>query len=59
VVVVIAKRMVFGAVGNNVWSFAGAEDRTSVNQLLAQPFVNDNLPNGWYLVSAPVITSNW
>jgi hypothetical protein len=24
-----------------------------------QPFVNYNLPDGWFLVSAPVITANW
>jgi hypothetical protein len=30
-----------------------------VNQLLLQPFVNYNLPGGWYLVSAPIITADW
>ncbi|MCP9826756.1 neuromedin U [Synechococcus sp. EJ6-Ellesmere] len=40
VVVVTTKHMVFGAVGNNVWSFAGASDRQSVNQFLVQPFLN-------------------
>jgi hypothetical protein len=24
-----------------------------------QPFINYNLPDGWYLASSPVITSNW
>ena len=59
VVVVSTGPVVFGAVGNNVWSFAGDSDRESVNQLLVQPFLNYNLPKGWYLVSAPIITSNW
>ena len=27
--------------------------------MLIQPFVNYNLPHGWYLVSAPIITANW
>lgn len=27
--------------------------------LLLQPFVNYNLPGGWYLVSAPIITADW
>ena len=27
--------------------------------MLIQPFVNYNLPEGWYLTSSPVITSNW
>lgn len=59
VVVVTTKHMVFGAVGNNVWSFAGSPDRRNVNQMLVQPFINYNLSNGWYLVSSPIITANW
>ena len=27
--------------------------------MLLQPFVNYNLGDGWYLVSAPIITANW
>jgi hypothetical protein len=27
--------------------------------MLIQPFVNYNLPAGWFLVSAPIITANW
>ncbi len=49
----------FGALINNVWSFAGDDDRDDVNAMLVQPFVNYNLPNGWYLVSSPIITANW
>jgi hypothetical protein len=30
-----------------------------VSQLLIQPFVNYNLPGGWYLSSVPIITANW
>ncbi|MCP9800237.1 neuromedin U [Synechococcus sp. RedBA-s] len=59
VVVVTTKRWVFGAVGNNVWSFAGASDRKSVNQFLVQPFINYNLSKGWYLSTGPIITANW
>lgn len=47
---------VIGALINNVW--AGSGDRR-INQMLLQPFINYNLPNGWYLVSSPVITANW
>ncbi|MDC0325796.1 neuromedin U [bacterium] len=50
---------VFGALANNVWSIAGEGGRQTVNQLLVQPFVNYNLPKGWYLVSGPVLTANW
>jgi len=49
----------YGALINNVWSFAGDNDRDDVNAMLLQPFVNYNLPEGWYLVSSPIITANW
>ena len=49
----------YGALVNNVWSFAGDDDRDDVNAMLIQPFVNYNLPDGWYLVSSPIITANW
>ena len=26
---------------------------------LAQYFINDNFPSGWYLTSPPIITVNW
>ena len=48
-----------GLLANNVWSFAGKSDRPTVNQFLAQYFINYNLSNGWYLTSAPIITANW
>jgi hypothetical protein len=49
---------VFGALVNQQWSFAGWGDQ-DVSQLLIQPFVNYNLPEGWYLSSVPLITANW
>ncbi len=49
---------VIGALANNQWSFAGWGDR-NVNAMLVQPFVNYNLPHGWYLVTAPIITADW
>lgn len=48
-----------GILGRQLWSAAGPEGRTDVSQLLLQPFVNYNLANGWYLVSAPIILANW
>jgi hypothetical protein len=30
-----------------------------VNQTFLRPFVNYNMPDGWYLVGSPVITANW
>ena len=47
---------VYGALINNVWAGTGVN---RIDQMLIQPFVNYNLPEGWYLTSSPVITSNW
>src|SRR5690606_32512706 len=49
---------VVGALANQQWSITGWTD-TKVNQLLIQPFLNYNLPDGWYLTSAPIITGNF
>jgi len=43
----------------NLWSFAGDEDRADVNAMTLQPFLNYNLPKGWYLTASPLITANW
>jgi hypothetical protein len=51
----------FGALINNVWSFAGETNRSGVNQMQLQPEVNDSFkanPNG-YLSFSPTITANW
>jgi hypothetical protein len=53
------KPWVIGVLARNIWSFAGDSNRDDVNQLLVQPFVNYNMADGWYLVSAPIITANW
>jgi hypothetical protein len=50
---------VIGALVNNQWSVAGDPKRNSVNAFLAQPFVNYNVPGGWYLTTAPVMMANW
>jgi hypothetical protein len=47
---------VIGALASNVW--AGTTGRR-VNQMTIQPFVNYNLPHGWYLTTSPVVTANW
>jgi hypothetical protein len=49
---------VFGALMNNQWSVGGWGDE-HVNAFLMQPFVNYNLPAGWYLTSSPILTANW
>ena len=52
-------KWVVGVLANNIWSFAGDSDRDDVNFLTLQYFINYNLPNGWYLVSAPINTADW
>ncbi len=48
-----------GALAQNTWSFAGADDRGDVNFFYSQVFITKNLEKGWYVNSAPIITSNW
>jgi hypothetical protein len=48
-----------GILTNNVWSFAGEENRGEVNRGLLQYFIVQQLGNGWYWNSAPIITVNW
>ena len=48
-------KWVAGVVLNNIWTFGDVEE----NKFLFQYFVNYNLPNAVYLVSAPILTANW
>jgi hypothetical protein len=50
---------VYGALVNNIWSFAGDSSRGNVNQMTLQPFANFNFGDGWYLTSSPLVTANW
>lgn len=59
VALVMPKPWVIGILGRQLWSVAGPSSRKDVSQLLLQPFVNYNLPDGWYLVSSPIITADW
>jgi len=47
---------VVGVVANNVWAWRNGQQ---VDAMTVQYFINYNLPEGWYLCSQPVITSNW
>jgi hypothetical protein len=49
----------YGGLVRQLWSFAGDDDRPSVNQMLIEPFINYNLDNGWYLISDMILTANW
>lgn len=59
VVLMMPGRWVYGALANNLWSYAGDSDQDTVNQFLLQYFINYNLPEGWYLTSSPIITADW
>ena len=59
VVLTMPGQWVIGALVSNIWSFSGDDERADVNSFLMQYFVNYNLPDGWYLTSAPIITANW
>ncbi len=49
---------VVGSLLSQVWSFAGSGDN-DVSLFTWQYFVNYNLPNKWYLTSAPINTANF
>lgn len=55
---VMPGKWVIGSLFSNVWSFAGSGDQ-DINLFTWQYFINYNLPKGWYLTSAPIITANW
>ncbi len=60
-VVVLAqpKPWTLGVLVNNLWSFAGPDDRASVNLMTLQYFINYNLAHAWYLASQPIINADW
>jgi hypothetical protein len=49
---------VYGVLVNNVWSVTRSGSHSYDNGLM-QPFINYNMPKGWYLVSSPIITVDW
>ena len=59
VALVMPGRWVIGTLVTQLWSFAGPSREPNVNSFLVQPFVNYNLPGGWAITTAPVMTSNW
>ena len=59
VLLVTPGHWVMGVLVNNQWSVGGNPLLPSVNEFLAQPFINYNMAHGWYLTSSPLITANW
>ncbi len=47
---------VIGVLANNAWAGSGIN---RVNQFTLNPFVDFNLPKGWYFVSSGVMTADW
>jgi hypothetical protein len=50
---------VLGVLANQVWSIGGSNDRPNTSAFLTQYFINYNLPDAWYLTTAPIITADW
>ena len=48
-----------GALANQIWSGAGDEQRTDVNQMFLQPFLNYNWKSGAGVGLSGEITQNW
>lgn len=42
-----------------VWSVIGSDGRDDVSQMIVNPVVNYNLPDGWYLLSDMEVIANW
>ena len=62
VVLTMPGNLVYGALVSQAWDFASSGNDGSdadISQTVIQPFVNYNFGQGWYVVSAPVITANW
>jgi hypothetical protein len=59
VLLVQPQHWTIGFLSNNIWSFAGNEQRLHVNQFLTQYFVTYNMERGWFLATSPIITANW
>jgi hypothetical protein len=57
VVLTIQGPWVIGALANNQWSFASAGSGKAVNQMLIQPFINYNFPDGHGCMYRPVRSS--
>lgn len=48
---------VVGSLVSNLWSVGGGD--ADINLFTWQPFINYNLEDGWYVVTAPIVTANW
>jgi hypothetical protein len=58
VVVTSRGHFLFGSLTNNVWTGQNNEHQR-IDELTLNPFVFYNLQRGWYLLSSPLMTSDW
>ena len=42
-----------------IWSVVGSDGRDDVSQMIVNPTINYNLPDGWYLLSDMEVIANW
>lgn len=59
VVLVMPGSWVIGALASNFFSLDDKAGEDDINLFSSQLFVNYNLPGGWFLSSAPIITADW
>lgn len=52
-------RWTVGALWNQIWSVAGADDRSDVSQMFLQPFVAYTTPTLWTITLQSETTANW
>jgi len=59
VVVMSPDPWVLGLLAVQQWSYAGDDARAVTNPFVLQPLINYNLPHGWAITSAPIMTADW
>jgi len=52
-------RWVIGVLANNLWRIGGVNNGPDINLFTIQPFINFNIPPGWSITTAPIITADW
>lgn len=57
VILAMPGKWVVGSLVSNLWSVGGGD--ADINLFTWQPFINYNLEDGWYVVTAPIVTANW
>jgi hypothetical protein len=48
-----------GILANQLWSFAGQQDRAPVSQATFEPLISYNFESGWFLAFDSTMTADW